>query len=220
MSLITSDGKVPPVITGFDLEILDSELDGLNHLLFADGLLYILGSHSRLYKANVSSFKPGDAPLLAQNLDVEDKAQFILDHKFAEDTDDTHLYNMTLGPNGNLYFADAAANAIIRHTEAGAWSVFTSIPDIKNPTPDRYQGGFTTLVDINAGFDPGFLVVHHGVFRPKGFAPNTGQVRRVTATGSSVAVDGLNLPTDLKQSDAHTYCVSSLGEGSVLKVTY
>ncbi len=266
VSVITPDDKVHPVITGFDSEMMSGELDGLNHLLFADGVLYILGSHSRLYKVNVSSFNPGDAPLLAQSLAVEDKAQFIIGHKFAEDTGETHLYNMTLGPNGDLYFTDAAANAIIRRTKVGMWSVFASIPGIKNPTPvgppvvesvptgivfdgqkflvstllgfpfpanaapiyqldqagnvSEYQRGFTTLVDINSGFNPGFLVVQHGVFGPQGFAPHTGQIRRVTATGSSVAVDGLNLPTDLKQSDAHTYYLSSLGDGSVLKVTY
>ena len=98
-------------------------------------MLYILGSHSRFYKANVASFKPGDTPLLAKNLPVEDMKQFILDYKFAQDTEDTHLYNMTLGPNGDIYFTDAAANAIVRRTKAGAWSVFADVPGIKNPTP-------------------------------------------------------------------------------------
>ena len=137
ISIITSDGKAYPVITGFDSELMGGELDGLNHLFFADSLLYILGSHSRLYKANVASFKPGDAPLLAKNLDVEDKRQFILDYRFpaGQDTDDTHLYNMTLGPSGDLYFTDAAANAIVRRAKAGVWSVFAYIPGVKNPTP-------------------------------------------------------------------------------------
>ena len=82
-----------------------------------------------------------------------------------------------------------------------------------------YQGGFTSLVDINLTTDPGALVVQHGVFGAQGFAPNTGQIRRVAGQGSSVAVDNLNLPTDLVQMDAHTYYVSSL-TGTVMKVTY
>lgn len=137
VSMITPDGKVYPVITGFDSQVFQpGELDGLNHLLFADGVLYILGSHSRLYIANVASFKPGDAPLLAKNLTLEDKKQFILDYVFptGQDTEDTHLYNMTLGPNGDLYFADAAANAIVRRTKAGVWSIFANIPRLPNPT--------------------------------------------------------------------------------------
>lgn len=138
VSMITPDGTVYPVITGFDSEVFQpGELDGLNHLLFADGILYILGSKSRLYRANVASFKPGDTPLQAQSLDVEDKKQFILDYVFptGQDTEDTHLYNMTVGPNGDLFFADAAANAIIRRTKAGVWSIFANIPRLPNPTP-------------------------------------------------------------------------------------
>ncbi len=266
VSMITSDGKVHPVITGFDSQVfMGSELDGLNHILFADGVLYILGSHSRLYKANVVNFQPGNTPLLASSLPVEDQSQFILNFNFAQDTQETHLYNMTLGPNGDLYFTDAGANAIIRRTKAGVWSVFATIPGFPNPTPigppfvesvptgivfdgqkflislltgfpfpsgastlyqmdqagvvSPYVPGFTTLVDINLTTDPGALVVQHGVFGPQGFAPNTGQIRRVTSTGSSLAVGGLNLPTDLKQADATTYYVTTL-VGTLLKIRY
>ncbi|GAB3175287.1 ScyD/ScyE family protein [Telluribacter humicola] len=268
VSMITSDGQVHPVITGFDSELIPSgELNGINHLLFANGMLYILGSHSRLYKANVSMFKPGDTPMMVSDLVMEDKSQFILDYNFAEETGETHLYNMTMGPNGDMYFTDAGANAIIRRTQAGVWSVFAIIPGFSNPTPigppmvqsvptgivfegdhflvstltgfpfpsgvatiymvdmsgnvSVYQSGFTALVDINKTTDPGYLVVQFGRFAlPGGFAPNTGQVRRVTSTGSSVAVDGLNMPTDLKQADAHTYYVSSLEDNSVKKIMY
>lgn len=266
ITMITPDGKVYPVITGFDSQIfMGNELDGLNHILFADGVLYILGSHSRLYKANVANFQPGNTPLLASSLPVEDQRQFILDYNFAEDTQDTHLYNMTLGPNGDLYFTDAGANAIIRRTKAGVWSVFATIPSFPNPTPvgppfvesvptgivfdgqkflisiltgfpfpsggstlyqmnqagavSVYLTGFSALVDINLTTDPGALVVQHGAFGAQGFAPNTGQIRRITSTGSSLAVDGLNLPTDLKQANATTYYVTTL-VGTVLKITY
>ncbi len=200
----------------------------------------------------------------AKDIPVEGMKQFILDPNFEQDTQDTHLYNMTLGPNGDLYFTDAGANAIIRHTKAGVWSVFAVIPGLKNPTPvgrpfiesvptgivfdgqkflvstllgfpfptdsaiiyqmdqagavSVYQSGFTTLVDINLSSDRGALVVQHGVFGAMGFAPITGQIRRVTDNGSSVA-DGLNLPTDLIQTDAHTYYVSGL-DGTIKKITY
>ncbi|WP_247237881.1 ScyD/ScyE family protein [Telluribacter sp. SYSU D00476] len=267
VSMITSDGKVHPVITGFDSELIPSgELNGINHLLYADGMLYILGSHSRLYKVNVSTLNPG-TPMMAKDLVMEDVSKLILDYNFAEDTGETHLYNMTMGPNGDMYFTDAGANAIIRRTQAGVWSVFAIIPGFANPTPigppmvqsvptgiifdgDKFlvstltgfpfpggvatiykvdmagavsvfQSGFTTLVDINKTTDPGYLVVQFGKFAlPGGFAPNTGEVRRVTSTGSSLAVGGLNMPTDLKQADANTYYVSSLGDGSVKKIMY
>ncbi|AUD07226.1 ScyD/ScyE family protein [Spirosoma pollinicola] len=269
VSVITPDGKVYPVITGFDSEVFQgSELDGLNHLLFADGLLYVLGSKSRLYSVNIASFKPGDTPLSATSLPVEDVSKFIIDFPFPadQDTGESHLYNMTVGPNGDLFFSDAAANAIIRRTKAGVWSVFANIPRLKNPTPvgppfidsvptgivfdgknllvttlvgfpfpkgasivyqvdqsaaiSVFKQGFTSLVDLNLDTDLGLLLIQHGVFGQQGFGAKTGQVIQVTASGSSVLVDGLNLPTDLRQIDAHTAYVSSLGDGSVLKVTY
>ncbi|MVM40869.1 ScyD/ScyE family protein [Spirosoma sp. HMF3257] len=269
VSMITADGKVYPVITGFDSQVFQpGELDGLNHLLFADGVLYILGSQSRLYIANVASFKPGDTPLLAKNLTLEDKKKFILDYVFpaGQDTEDTHLYNMSVGPNGDLYFADAAANAIVRRTKAGVWSIFANIPRIPNPTPvgppfidsvptgvvfdgqkflvstligfpfpvgassiyqvslagvvSVYKPGFTSLVDINLDNNLGGLLLQHGVFGAQGFGANTGKIIQVTSAGNSTLVDKLNLPTDIKPLDAHTAYVTSLGDGTLLKVTY
>ncbi|GAB3892401.1 ScyD/ScyE family protein [Spirosoma agri] len=265
VSLVTPDGVVHPVITGFDSEIImGGELNGLNHLLFADGWLYILGSHSKLYKVNVTNYKVGDPVLLAKDLVPEDKRQFILDYKFAQDTEDTHLYNMTVGFDGDLFFTDAGANAIIRRTKAGVWSVFSIIPGVANPAgtlppfsesvptgivfdgqrllvstligypflsgqsvvyevdqagnASALKKGFTSIVDINLETNLGLLLLQHGVFG-MGFTQKTGQLIQVTANGNSVLVDQLNLPTDLKQTDANTYYVTSLGDRSLLKIT-
>lgn len=140
VSMVGPNGTIYPAITGFDSEIFQGEPNGLNHLLFADGWLYILGSHSRLYKANVSGFQPGSAPVLASSLALEDKKQFLLDYKFTndpsrflKDTEDTHLYNMILGPDGALYFTDAGTNAIIRRSKTGDWSVVAEVPGIPSP---------------------------------------------------------------------------------------
>lgn len=140
VSMIGANGVAYPAITGFDSEVFGTEINGLNHLLFADGWLYILGSHSRLYKVNVTGFKPGDAPMMASGLVPEDKKQFLLDYnftsdpgKFLSDTQDTHLYNMALGPDGALYFTDAGTNAIIRRSKTGDWSVMAEVPGIPSP---------------------------------------------------------------------------------------
>ncbi len=65
VSVITPDGKSYPVITGFSVALSpENTPDGLNHLIYRDGILYILhGVDEKLYKANVASFKPGDQPL-------------------------------------------------------------------------------------------------------------------------------------------------------------
>ncbi|QJW88053.1 ScyD/ScyE family protein [Spirosoma taeanense] len=137
VSVITPDGKIYPVITGFSVAVSpEGTPDGLNHLAYKDGILYILhGVDDKLYKANVASFKPGDQPLTAGQLDSEPIGKFVLDYNFAEDTGESNLYNLTFGPDGDMFIADAAANAIIRRSKTGNLSVFATIPGIANPTP-------------------------------------------------------------------------------------
>ncbi|MCK8492249.1 MULTISPECIES: ScyD/ScyE family protein [Spirosoma] len=136
VSVITPDGNKYPVITGFSVTVSpENTPDGLNHLAYKDGMLYILhGVDDKLYKADVSNFKPGDPAMTVSQLSSEPIGQFVLNYKFKEDTDDSNLYNLTFAPNGDLYITDAAANAIIRRTPNGALSVFTELANIDNPT--------------------------------------------------------------------------------------
>lgn len=197
---------------------------------------------------------------------MEDIGAFVLAYNFPNETNDSHPYNLTVGPNGDIYIADAGANAIIRRSKTGVLSVLTEVPGIANPTPvgrrviesvptgiiydgehflvttllgfpfpagqavvykitptgtvTVYQKGFTSLTDIAKGGSLGRLVVEHGTFGPMGFAPKTGRLVWANGTTPAVLADGLNLPVGLKQANAHTWYVTSLGDGSVLKVTY
>jgi hypothetical protein len=138
VSVITPNGKVHPVITGFASTISPEGIaSGLNHLVYQEGVLYILnGVDGKLYQADVSSFKPGDTPIPAAELASEDIAKFVLDYKFEVDTEFSNIYNLTFGPDGALYIADAGANAIIRRSKSGQLSVFATIPGIPNPTAE------------------------------------------------------------------------------------
>src|SRR5947208_2617804 len=51
------------------------------------------------------------------------------------DANDTHPYNLTKGPDGDLYISDAGANGIIHRKSAGQYSVLAEIPGIANPLP-------------------------------------------------------------------------------------
>ncbi len=64
VSVITPNGKVHPVSTGFSSVISPEGLAaGLGHLACKDGVRYILnGVDGKLYLADVSAYKPGDAP--------------------------------------------------------------------------------------------------------------------------------------------------------------
>ena len=132
---ITSDGNVYPVVTGLYSSTNNTgDLDATDHLLYADGILYFLGPKG-LYQINVATFKTGSSPIPASSLTPEYIQQFVIDYKFVNDTGESHLYNMTLGPDGALYFTDAAANAIIRRSSTGVLSVVTEVPGIANPNP-------------------------------------------------------------------------------------
>eukprot|EP01098_Paradermamoeba_levis_P002207 TRINITY_DN12603_c0_g1_i1.p1 TRINITY_DN12603_c0_g1~~TRINITY_DN12603_c0_g1_i1.p1 ORF type:complete len:282 (+),score=-2.45 TRINITY_DN12603_c0_g1_i1:27-848(+) len=111
-----------------------NELDATDHLLIVDGMLYVLNAKG-LYTLNLASYKTGNAPILASSLTPENIQKFVIDYTFSEDTGESHLYNMILGPDGALYFSDAAANAIIRRSKTGQLSVVTAVQGIANPNP-------------------------------------------------------------------------------------
>jgi hypothetical protein len=139
VTLITPAGKKYPVITGF-LSIMSPEdsPEGLNHLLYRDGWLYILhGVDDKLYIADVSKFVPGvTEPMKASSLIAEDIGTFVKnEHPNAPDTKDSNPYNLTFGPDGDLFIVDAGANAVVRRSKSTkALSIYAKFPDVPNPT--------------------------------------------------------------------------------------
>lgn len=146
VSVITPSGQKFPVITGFLSKLSpENSPEGLNHLLYRDGMLYILhGVDDMLYLADVSKFVPGvTEPVLASSLVGEDIGTFVKDaHPNAPDEKDSNPYNLTFGPNDDLFIADAGGNAVIRRDKSSkALSIYAIIPDVVNPTyPDDPKG--------------------------------------------------------------------------------
>ena len=242
------------------------DVEGPSHLLLDNGVLYILGAYGKMYKADVSKYKAGDLPVEGSALPFEDIGSFVLSYPFLNNTHETHPYNITKGPNGDLYIADAAANAIIHRLSAGVFSVLAEVPGIPNPTPvgppqvqsvptgiiwdghdflvstllgfpfptgyaliykisvsgavSVYQQSFTSLVDISKGNYFGNLVLQHAVFGATGFMPNTGALVWANGSSSTELTGSLNLPVGLKQANPFTWYVSSMGDGTILKITY
>lgn len=134
VSLITPSGRVYPVIKGFtSVTDVEGNPSGLNHLISKNGTLYILhGAEGRLYIADVSHFKPGDTPMQASELEYQEIGSFVLNSGFEE----TNLYNLDFGPEGDLFIVDAAANSVIRRdSETADLSIFATFPSFPNPTP-------------------------------------------------------------------------------------
>ncbi|MFD1143702.1 ScyD/ScyE family protein [Larkinella insperata] len=270
VSEVTPDGQVHPVITGlYSFKRPDNELDATDHLLAADGMLYVLNA-KELYTVDLNVHKTGHAPIPASSLTPDNIQKFVIDYTFAEDTGESHPYNMTLGPDGALYITDAAANAIIRRSKTGQMSVVTAVPGIANPNPAGpppgppfiqsvptgitydgkqfaistllgfpfpagkaliyrmdlagnltvFQQAFNSLVDIENDGSGNYLALEFAVFGPTGFTPKTGRVIRAKGTSSEVVIDKLNMPTDLKVLDSHTAYLTSMGDGTLLKITF
>lgn len=83
-----------------------------------------------------------------------------------------------------------------------------------------YQDGFTTLVDIAPGNFYGQALLHFGAFGPTGFMPNTGALLMANGHSKRVIVDELNMPSGLKQIGYRSWLVTSLGDGSLMKISY
>lgn len=243
---------------------LSGETEGPANLVFDKGMLYILAGDF-LYKANVSSFKSGDAPIDGSKLPYEDIGTYVRTLNIVT-PNDSHPYNMIVGPDGDIYITDAGANAIIHRKSAGHYSILAQFPNFANPTPvgppqvqavptgiifdghdflvstltgfpfvqgaatiyrvslsgkvSVYQTGLSTLVNIANGGFYGHVVLHYGSFGMTGPNPNTGSLIIVNGNKSTMIKDGLNMPTGLKQIDNDIWYVSSMGDGTILKVEY
>jgi len=157
VSLVTKDGKVYPVITGLASAFANGSIEGIGHVLYQEGILYVLeGATGTLYIANVAGFKPGDAPVDAKTLPKEDIGTFVKAQMLTNPVN-TDVYNLTLGPDDNLYIVDSGANAIIkRDSRTKALSVFAKIPNLAAtvesvPTGITYDGQ-KFLVSSLSGF--------------------------------------------------------------------
>lgn len=270
--VITPNGEKHDAIINLSSfpNVHSTELQGTTHLLLDGGTLYIL-SGDDLYTADVSNFKPGDAPIDAKTIPMEDVAAVISNIPSANNPDkDSHPYNLTKGPDGDLYIADAGANAIVHRKSANNYTILAEFPFLANPlfpglggptvqpvpTSIRfdgkdflvtiltgfpfptgvaniykvslsgnvsvYQSGFTTLVDQEQGSSDNHIFVQHASsFNPAtGFAPNSGALIWANGTTTKVLAGGLNQPVGVKQVNNHTWYVTCLGDGTVLKVTY
>jgi sugar lactone lactonase YvrE len=149
LSMITPQGEVWPVVTGFTSQVSpEGAVFGLNHLLLQGTTLYLVhGVEGRLYTFDTKKFQPGHPPVSAQSLAYEAVGDWVRAYSFVDDTDETDLFNLTIGPEGDLFIVDAAANAIIRrNATTHALSVFATIPPIITTGIDTLEAVPTGIV--------------------------------------------------------------------------
>lgn len=194
--VIKPGGEKFMAITNFESIIVGADFDAPSHLLFADGLLYILGAKGKLYKADVSSFTPGNPPMTAASLGVEDIGAFVLAYPFVKNTHQTHPYGITKAPDGSFYITDAAANAVLRRSRTGIYSVVAEVPGIANPTP--VGPPIVESVPTGVIFTEGHLLVSTLLGFP--FPPGKALIYQITTSGQvNIFQQGFTTLVDIVQ---------------------
>ena len=135
IQLLAPDGATWPVIVGLPSIFDTSKQEVLGpthtHTLPNDRLAVTVLGQVLIF--DVSAFSPGlSLPLsMADVKTTYNVLGFSLSQGFAE----SNPYALTHDTGGNLYVADAAANAIIKVEPTGQMSVFATFPPIPNPLP-------------------------------------------------------------------------------------
>ncbi|MEO6287643.1 MAG: ScyD/ScyE family protein [Dyadobacter sp.] len=187
--MITPGGVKTTVVRGFiSAASPEGGPEGLSHLYYEGGKLYVLhGLEGFLYTVDVSNFKEGD-PRMALNLIPKEDIGTYVRSKNLTDPLNSNAYSLTKGPDGNLYIADAGANAIIKRDKmTKALSVFAKIPG-----PSESVDAVPTGIEFDGS---NFLVSQLTGFP---FAPTVANVFKVTTDGTvSVYKSGFTTLTHL-----------------------
>jgi len=216
ISVVLPDGEVHPFLTGMPSNIVQGQPESAHHLLFHDGMLWAtlgLGEESpdgRLLGIDTTGFVPGDPPLSLDDVEVdEDVGSFVLDQDFDDDTDQTNIYNMTVGPDGDLIIVDASANAVLRRaSDTGALSVVASLPRVTNPTP--VGPPMTQAVPTAVVYTDDVLFVTSLPGFP--FVENTGLIYQVDLDGEvSVFHEGFSMAVDMTLDPDGDFVVAQFG---------
>ena len=187
ISVIDQNGTAHPFLTKIPSAVEEGSAGSAHHLLIEEDTLWaVVGltsevPRSDLIKLDISSFTPGDTPLeWNQDYVVADIAELVLNHNFANQTDQTNAYNLTGGPEGHIYIVDAAANAVVKYDKANKeLSVQAELPTIANLA--NVGPPFMDAVPTGVIFEDGKFLVSAFVGFP--FNPNDSRI-------FSVALDG------------------------------
>jgi hypothetical protein len=157
VSMFTQTGVKTTLLHGLPSVLANGSVEGLSHLLYHSGKLYILhGVSGMLYTADVSSFKPGSSAVPLNTLEVQDIGTYVRSLALTDPLN-SNAYDMVHGGDGHLYIVDAGGNAIIRRDNStGMLSKFAEFPKTPKgadavPTGIVYDGS-SFLVSTLTGF--------------------------------------------------------------------
>jgi len=137
--MITPQGAKSTVVTNFTSVINQGNVEGISHLLYDNGTLYLLhGVEGLLYVIDVASLLSGSLPKDKATLPAENIKAFVVTKNLTFDNN-SNAFSLTKGPDGHLYIVDAGANAVIkRNKDNHIFDLFTTFPPIgvnRDPVP-------------------------------------------------------------------------------------
>ncbi len=171
--MITATGEKTTLLSGLPSVVSNGSIEGISHALAHNNKLYILhGISGMLYIADVSGFTKESSPLVLEDVPSEDVKTFINAQNLVDPLN-SNAYDLTIGPDGDLFFTDAGSNAIIRRKDDGTLSVFAKIPALDGgadavPTGIAWDGN-DFYVSILTGFP---------------FAPEAAKIIKVDKSGT------------------------------------
>jgi hypothetical protein len=83
-----------------------------------------------------------------------------------------------------------------------------------------YQNNLTTLTGIARGGSDSHVALSFGTFGATGFNANTGSLQFVDGTSARLITGGLNMPAGIKQITRRRWFVTSMGDGTLLEISY
>jgi hypothetical protein len=130
--MIAPDGTKTTFAIGFTSKAgPEGGPEGMSHVLYHDGKLYILhGIDGKMFVADVSTFKSGD-PARAISTFKEYEYGNEIRSKHLVTPDNSNLFALTLGPDGDIYMTDAGSNAIFKRDKTvGTIKLYATLPKI------------------------------------------------------------------------------------------
>jgi sugar lactone lactonase YvrE len=231
---LTADGEVDDVAVLPSVQI-GTDASGGARIVELDGVLYATVGAWQGAMGDEVTIEHFAAVVRLSDAEVETVAD-LWAHELANNPDGTinlesHPYGLAAGPDGLLYVADAAANAVISVDpatgETATVAVFDALPGVF-PNPLRDGEMLTDPVPTGVAFDAdGVLYV--SLLSGAPFIPGSAKVMQVDADGAvSDFATGLTMLTDLQMGpDGNLYAVSFgvftqegpvMNSGSVIRI--
>ena len=185
--IVRIDGNEKTVVAeGFQSLALgpNSETVGVDDLAFAGSTLYAVVGQANALPGGRETF----SLLVKVGMDgkvdtVADLGKFERDNNPDQTVPDSNPFGIAIGPDGNIYVADAGGNDVLKVTPAGAISVAGVWRD--NPVP-------TSVAFDRTG------QAHVTFLTGAPFPPGTSRVERLTGSGTQVISPGITAATDIK----------------------